>query len=103
MAELVGEERVATDRAGARRGADQDLAHRGLIDPERRERIAGDAFVVLDLERVCRWGERTDDRGDGGDHDDGRETHLGRRDENIDYPLEPGKSLRTHRTAFCQC
>ena len=76
MAELIGEERVAAHCAGARWGTDQDLAHRRLIDPERRERIAGDAFVVLDLERVCRWGERTDDRGDCGDHYGGRESSV---------------------------
>ena len=56
MPELIAEECVTSYGAGPRRWADEDLEHGGVVDSGRRQRIAGDALMVLDVGSLGRRG-----------------------------------------------
>jgi hypothetical protein len=53
VAQLVAEECVASYGTSAGRRADENLEHGSVVDLSWRQRITGDALVVLDVERVA--------------------------------------------------
>ena len=78
MPELIAEECVAAYGAGPRRWADEYLEHGGVVDSDRRQRIAGDALMVLDVERLGRRGNEAAEHGNsGGCHSRDRQAPSG--------------------------
>ena len=93
VAEVVGEERVAADRTGTGRRADEELAQCGGVHPEGSQPIAGDALMIADLGRLRRTRQPpTDAATTAASATAIDKPDAGRRNDDMNYPLQAGVS-----------